>query len=772
MQPISTPLRSITSTTTCGPGLSTPVGQSRRFNISFSAPTEKQRRVEGNNSTFVMSNSSGKTKTNSRRFDTTQGSFHIDDEESVLVASPFSYVTPPMPPREEVSNTKTTKAMAKIVEEEGTPDSVIRKLSFMNQPGNSDNSSSFDELAVPGTVNRASRMVRSVDSGDPEEDSFRFPIVTPSQEMSRVEMEQVSPSEGFSRFSLSMVDLYPPQSPKVLRQAQGMGGSSEPSTVPDLLTNCDTCGKQFISVRHLEDHSDFCRPADARGRMGDSEASTLAQTTDKAGFLVSSFSINKEHKNFLESPALPLYVQRAHSSLPAVAPLPLPASPSILASPPTDLRESNEEDFLEEEISTFLECLRSDVRNEVVQDIEKEDKKFRLVLQPMSSGSSSEGSSSVPITERQREWASRRAKSRGGNHQHSLCVSSDDDDPQKSVASQSYVGATNRLVLAPVIAPPQLPPPVPMSSNVSVNSPIPQRASFEQETSLTSSFLTGPVASVVAKYVSPAATAGGRSSPNFGFRASIPFSVSDSSVTLLRLSRLPCGSCGRKFATASRLEKHEAVCQQVFGDVKRPSFDSSRQRSTSVSEEIVPSIEQNASTVACKYCSRYFSHADKLSKHEHICLSVFKGRKRSKSPSAASARTHSFSQDACRIGVSISETGTVAHKQPQPFKRNNLKLHAFTAAVVLPAPSSIKRTNLVSVSTQYEHAVSPMIVHPRSRPATIDSSSYSSVLESTSSASSVNRTSLEFQYQLLREQIRSCSEKLKQRRVHACVRDG
>jgi hypothetical protein len=62
----------------------------------------------------------------------------------------------------------------------------------------------------------------------------------------------------------------------------------------------------------------------------------------------------------------------------------------------------------------------------------------------------------------------------------------------------------------------------------------------------------------------------------------------------------------------------------------------------------------------------------------------------------------------------------------------------------------------------------------RSWSFTVDSSASSSaaLVTSTSSISSVNRTSLEFQYQLLREQIRSCSEKLKQRRVYACVRDA
>ena len=751
MQQISTPLRSINTDQSTGASLCTPVDQNRRFIFSFSAPTEKQRRVEGHNSTFVMSNSSGKTKTNSRRFiDNTLGSFLVEDEESVLVASPFSYVTPPMPPREEVSNTKTTRAMAKIVEEKGTPDSVIRKLSFMNQLGvSSSHSSSFDDLPAPGTVNRTGRV------SDQEEDSFRFPMVTPSQEMSRVELENDSPTEGFSRFSLSMVELYPPQSPRPLRQ--GPGGFSEPrSTVPDLLTDCVMCGKQFISSKHLEEHSGYCRP-DMRGRMGgNSETSTLAQTTDNTALMLGQAADESldhhKRRDFLESPALPLYVQRAHAaSLPAVAPLPLPPSPSILASPPTELRESNDEDFLEEEISTFLECLRSDVRN----DVQKNNRLVNSGSSSLSEGSG--GSGVVSITERQREWASRR---RFGTEkqQHSLCVSSDEDVS----AILGKRGTSNNLVLAPVRSsatiqsspppPPQLPPPLPMSSNISVNSPIPQRASYELETSITTSFL----APVVAKYVRAR-------SPTFGlFRASLPSSVSDSAVTLMRLSRLPCSSCGRKFATASRLEKHEAVCQQVFGgDSKRPAFDSSRQRINSTSDE--PGITVNGdsgSLVTCKYCSRSFSHVDKLAKHEHVCLSVFKGRKRSKSPTSA----HIADSHRRVMSLTSSEVVTVA-------KKNNLKLVSFTAALVIP--SSIKRTNLVSVATQFEETTT-FAMSARSRSFTVDSSASSSaaLVTSTSSISSVNRTSLEFQYQLLRDQIRSCSEKLKQRRVYACVRDA
>lgn len=382
MQPqISTPERVNTFHATDSNVPETPVDPTRRITISFSAPTQKSRRMETNNSTFVMSNSSGKNKSNSRRFGSNYEGSYIDDEESVLVASPFAYVTPPMPPREEVSNTKTTKAMAKIVEEEGTPDSVIRKLSFMNPVTSND--SSYDDQPVPGTVNRVAR-VKSVDSDEENaDDSFRYPIATPSQDMSCVPNGDNSSSDGFSRLSLSMVDLNPPNSP--MRPGASRIANIEASTVPDLLINCPCCGKQFISDKHLADHSEFCR-SDNRGLRSGEVSENHSEMKQDVGHSVTSLAsmssdMRRQVGSLSESPALPLYMQRAMaaaaastsptSALPPVAPLPHPPSPSILASP-TELRESNDEDFLEEEISTFLECLRSDVRKTASEAIEEE----------------------------------------------------------------------------------------------------------------------------------------------------------------------------------------------------------------------------------------------------------------------------------------------------------------------------------------------------------------------------------------------------------------
>ena len=859
MQPqISTPPRSIYANEKNGAVPKTPVDSGRRINFSFSAPTQKQKRLDGNNSTFVMSNSSGKSKVNSRRVGNVYEGSLIDDEESVLVASPFAYVTPPMPPRDEVSNTKTTRAMAKIVEEVGTPDSVIRKLSFMN-PMTSSSSSFEEDRPPPGTVNRTAR-VKSVDS-DQElgEDSFRYPIATPSQDMSCTEIEMDSSSEGYARFSLSMVDLYPPQSPKLMRPNASFtrGESGEQGTVPDMLTNCPGCGKQFISGKHLEDHSGFCRP-DSRSRVGNSEASTLAQTTDTAlatvrgshfsslGSLASTADIQRdsdvgaESAPFTESPALPLYVQRAlaaASPLPAVAPLPLPPSPSILASP-TELRESNDEDYLEEEISTFLECLRSDVRQTNAPAIEKEAKRSRQVEQPCS-GSSSDGS--IIITDRQKLWASRRRGPTRIKSEHSLCVSSDDDFcPASSHTGLVFVPAAAARQPSPP-PPPQLPPPVPMTSNIScINSPIPERCSFDQDASISASFLVAGGAlnssppsvpgllqrfapQLVRQSVPPST---GRFSPTFG-RASLASvrssdatpSVTDSAMTLMRMSiasangiRFPCSTCGRKFGTPSRLERHEHVCQQVFKKpVSSPVSDTTAPTSASVKHQST-SLSDTSMTdpVSCRYCARNFSHPDKLRRHEHICLSVFSGTK--------TARVRSGSRTPSTSVVESSDKDTSVRTTVTPVKRKkevvkkrptdsrsmmscdmvtivgkgttppSLRTQSFVNACVLAhtAPTQIpRRTPMVSVGVQSGIDTVPAFAVDRSRYGlsreTSRSSSESQLPPysgaeaasfSSSLSSSVNRTSLEFQYQLLRDQIRSCSERLKQRQRTTTVRDG
>ena len=486
-----------------------------------------------------------------------------------------------------------------------------------------------------------------------------FPMVSPQDRGDRSEEETPdSSSDGVSRLSLSMVDLNPPSSPQPLRSNQTTRGETADScTVPDLLVNCGICGKQFISERYLKDHSDFCR-LDGRGRLGNSEASTLAQTTDTALASLSSSlqrgsvdSAAQSQDLFTDSPALPLYMQRALSvstnagfNLPSVAPLPLPASPSILASPTEVLRdEDSNEDYLEEEISTFLECLRSD----------------------------------MPASQK---WASRRAKIGRVKSEHSLCVSSEDDELDTSISIQ--VGSKTGLVLAPVA-----PPLVPMSSNI--YSPIPhQRSSFDQETSMTTSFLAvqGPMGSPCSPILATrlpsvsesleALCVPGRTSPTFG-RMSLRSSVTDSAMTFaapkrpefsasneyIRASqRVACKCCGRKFATPVRLERHEAICERVFGR----SRSLRNEEESSFSETVPERVDvETPSPVACKYCGRSFDHCDKLKRHEHVCLSVFKGRRRDTSQSRSkSPRADVSSITRSRSSSFVSTSGERSLEEP------------------------------------------------------------------------------------------------------------
>jgi len=736
---------------------STPLDQRRRISFSYSAPTNKVRNCDENGNTFVMSSSGGRKKKTSNHSCFPETSL-FEDEESVLVASPFAYVTPPMPPREQVSNTKTTKAMAKIVEEEGTPDSVIRKLAF--GAGNYTLESPNEERRAPDTVNRASRVKSLTD--DTDDDGFRFPMLSPeSREAMVADGDQDSSSDGVSRLSLSMVDLNPPSSPQPLRPNAGSRAEIFDScTVPDLLVNCGICGKQFISDKFLKDHSEFCK-LEGRSRLGNSDASTLAQTTDTALVSVASSvhiqsgeniamkpAEGASHANlFTDSPALPMYMQRALSAntLPSVAPPPMAASPSILASPTEETEE-----FLEEEISTFLECLRAD-------HCEK--------------------------------WNSRRAKIGRVKSEHLLCVSSEDEF-ESSTALQSIGGSNTGLVLAPVA-----PPMVPMSSNI--YSPIPhQRSSFDNEISMTTSFLSapGPMGSPCSPIVAsklPAVTESleelGRTSPTFGrlsMRSSVAPSVSDSAMTFagnlsVRASqRVACKCCGRKFATPSRLDRHEAVCEQVFG-LKTERYSEPVEISKTEHSEI------EVQSTTCKYCGRNFSHVEKLRRHEHVCLSVFKGRRRSKSPIASSSlSTSAVSHESSvmrsksptnisnesgassirskspRSVINISKSPSTAVRRPRvtsvesvsidSVKPRNLKVQQFGCLVVGGGPQA---TVAVGVQTVGLHQDPVKREFVRSM-----SSSHSS------ESSLMSRSSLEFQYQQLRDQIKTCSEKLKLRR--------
>ena len=200
-----------------------------------------------------------------------------------------------------------------------------------------------------------------------------------------------------------------------------------------------------------------------------------------------------------------------------------------------------------------------------------------------------------------------------------------------------------------------------------------------------------------------------------------------------------------------------------------------------------PAVEIVAETIAeCKHCGRNFSHTEKLARHEHICMSVFKGQRRSKSPSVRSFVASSCSESESlnrgrrsggdgrlrahsthSVCDSDASTSRISVSRPRRWG-----VQQFTTVVLMAAPVKRVTTLSVGLQTAAEPPVrGPRVVHRELIPQTVNQSINSSVVSSTSS--SVNRTSLEFQYHLLREQIRTCSEKLKQRRSSSVpVRDG
>ena len=786
-----------------------------------------------------------------------------------------------MPPREDVGNAKTTKAMAKIVEEVGTPDSVIRKLfSLGSHP--TDSVGSSPRLDQVGTVTKGRGRSMEADTDDDNEENFRFPVATPSQVNSSVDSD--TSSEGFARFSLSLMQgptsTSPPLSPTpVLRSGAAVAASlgnvtnnsesSSGSTLPPLLTNCDICGKQFISEKHLEDHSNFCRPVNSGLVVQATETDARDSQMSVASSSVASatYTSNQPNEKFSESPALPLYIQRAlergsnsastersDTPVPTLSRVPrppmlaaaTPVSPSIVASP-NELRNSlngGNEDGFEDEISTFLECLKSDIGC------------------PRSS---------TPVEElfsdRQRMWASRRHRCTPSPplcdnpkpitrkaSENSLQVSSDEDDTTggvvvnvptiatrlrlvpvtdsnqiSSIGSSSSASASSSnsgLMLPPPGPPPVIstsssppPPPIPgpllsLTSNVSINSPIQERSSFEIEPSyISASFLNGGGLSSPPDPVIPVTQStnfADRSSPTFGIsartsfessvdgrlRCSLPAVITDSSVTLMRLSgsadmasvsssvdqavsgvgnsasRCPCKFCGRKFATPARLERHENVCEKVFGS-KRPRASSLDRSSVSSRNETMSNSRQH---VSCKHCGRTFSHMDKLGKHEHVCLSVFKPSTRDRSLSSNSRSN--LSADSSSLRTVVDKPCRVRRVVSSemvwiPCGRKRLVMESFCNALFIPSEVCRRTTGL----THSSPSVPPVAPLRRSSQSFSSSMlSQASLMSSSrdeSTTSSIGRTSLEFQYNLLKEQIRNCSTRLKQRQVEQVWRrDG
>jgi hypothetical protein len=289
-----------------------------------------------------------------------------------------------------------------------------------------------------------------------------------------------------------------------------------------------------------------------------------------------------------------------------------------------------------------------------------------------------------------------------------------------------------------------------------------------------------------------------RTSPTFGLRMSLrssmtpsvtdssmtfslkPPTESSSTVSAIRASeRVACKCCGRKFATPSRLARHEAVCEQVFGRPKS-SLSNVSTRDESSGESRASIIED----IHCKHCGRHFDHEDKLRHHEHVCLSVFKGRRpRSKSPAARVRRKSPTAVSNSSVekshASSVEEPGTAIRRRRcdssllcskltsfesisieyQPNR--DWRMQQFTCAILLPpiVSSHSRGPTKMTVGIQ-----TIPLMEPVKREVSILQRSCSSLNSETSSSMSASRSSLEMQYHLLRDQIRNCSEKLKQRR--------
>jgi hypothetical protein len=104
-----------------------------------------------------------------------------------------------------------------------------------------------------------------------------------------------------------------------------------------------------------------------------------------------------------------------------------------------------------------------------------------------------------------------------------------------------------------------------------------------------------------------------------------------------------------------------------------------------------------------------------------------------------------------------------------PHKNGRMCIEKFTSAVFMP--TKMARSGGTSVGTQYDVSGGHVTTSAASRgkvPAVRRSfsvaSSSTSLVDSVSDMVSNTSNSLEFQYNLLREQIRNCSEKLRMRR--------
>ena len=138
------------------------------------------------------------------------------EEDSVLLASPFAFITPHMPPRDNLYNQKTTAAMAEVLVGggAGTPNSVVKKLTFERPPAQEEHISINNTFAISPT--------------SPGQ-TLLLPIADPDDAIMSPPRPKHSPSHDMQ------------------------GG-------PIFLAECPQCHKQFMSDAHVKSHMPFCLP--------------------------------------------------------------------------------------------------------------------------------------------------------------------------------------------------------------------------------------------------------------------------------------------------------------------------------------------------------------------------------------------------------------------------------------------------------------------------------------------------------------------------------
>ena len=263
------------------------------------------------------------------------------EEDSVMLASPFAFVTPPMPPRCDVNNQRTTAAVEKVTNTAGTPDSVVKKLAFeiphdfsaifhltptfeedeSDPIGQSSLGLSFSQPAVSGSFLK--RSLSRVFPYTPQR-----PVISttlPSPEISAIRRSPQSPLSPVSP-SEPEISIFSPARPKQ---------SPRKEEAPIFLTACPNCGKQFMAESHMQLHRSGCQNGAKPFGKFFSVAGSSVSFIEASPFERNDISWEDEISKFLENVSIDL--PKSHSGNPS------PSPSAILPSPSPDLCRTDSE---------------------------------------------------------------------------------------------------------------------------------------------------------------------------------------------------------------------------------------------------------------------------------------------------------------------------------------------------------------------------------------------------------------------------------------------